>query len=186
MTESQDFSLLQGLSKQDKSTIDTIYKVYFKMIQSLVIKNSGNEEDAKDIFQEAIVVLYQKSIDPEFVLSCQLSTYLYAVSKKLWIRKLEKLNRLYINIEAPDQADEKSIFSGEEADQLEKKFALMHQALEKLGEPCKSLIESFYIHKRHMQEIAEMYNYTNADNAKTQKYKCLMRLKKLFFAEYKN
>jgi hypothetical protein len=55
-----------------------------------------------------------------------------------------------------------------------------------LGEPCKSLLEAFYIQKRSMQEIATGFGYTNAENAKNQKYKCLMRLKKLFFSQYKN
>lgn len=63
-------------------------------------------------------------------------------------------------------------------------FAIMERALGSLGEPCKSLIEAYYIHKKGMTEIAEEFGYTNADNAKNQKYKCLMRLKKLFFAQY--
>ena len=63
---------------------------------------------------------------------------------------------------------------------------LMDEALGKIGEPCKSLLEAFYIQKKSMPEIAESFGYTNADNAKTQKYKCLMRLKKLFFSRYKN
>jgi hypothetical protein len=37
-----------------------------------------------------------------------------------------------------------------------------------------------------MQEIALSFGYTNAENAKNQKYKCLMRLKKIFFTHYKN
>jgi DNA-directed RNA polymerase specialized sigma subunit len=59
----------------------------------------------------------------------------------------------------------------------------MESALSKLGEPCKSLIEAYYFQKKNMQEIAANFGYTNADNAKTQKYKCLMRLKKLFFTK---
>ena len=62
----------------------------------------------------------------------------------------------------------------------------MENALSKVGEPCKGILEAFYINKKQMQEIATLFKYTNADNAKTQKYKCLTRLKKLFFAEYKN
>jgi DNA-directed RNA polymerase specialized sigma24 family protein len=62
----------------------------------------------------------------------------------------------------------------------------MESALQKIGEPCKSLLEAFYLEKKSMPEIAEMFGYTNADNAKTQKYKCLLRLKKIFFAQYKN
>lgn len=63
-------------------------------------------------------------------------------------------------------------------------FAIMDRALNSLGEPCKGLLEGFYLKKMDMQELAQEFGYTNADNAKNQKYKCLMRLKKLFFAQY--
>ena len=59
----------------------------------------------------------------------------------------------------------------------------MGDALNLLGEPCKTIIEDFYINNRSMKEICENFGYTNADNAKTQKYKCLQRLKKLFFQQ---
>jgi len=74
----------------------------------------------------------------------------------------------------------------EEYEKRDLEFAMMEKAIGSLGEPCKSLIEAFYIQKRNMQDIASQFGYTNADNAKNQKYKCLMRLKKLFFAQYKN
>jgi DNA-directed RNA polymerase specialized sigma subunit len=74
----------------------------------------------------------------------------------------------------------------EEYEKKDQEFAMMEKAIGSLGEPCKSLIEAFYIQKRNMQDIATQFGYTNADNAKNQKYKCLMRLKKLFFAQYKN
>jgi len=65
-------------------------------------------------------------------------------------------------------------------------FELMEMALGKMGEPCKSLLDAYYLQKKSMQEIAAEFGYTNADNAKTQKYKCLVRLKKIFFSQYKN
>mgnify|MGYP001433748832 FL=1 len=65
-------------------------------------------------------------------------------------------------------------------------YLIMETALGKIGEPCKSLLDAYYIQKKNMQEIAADFGYTNADNAKTQKYKCLVRLRKLFFAQYKN
>ena len=84
---------------------------------------------------------------------------------------------------------EETILVEEELESHEKRnadFILMENAMSKIGEPCKSLLDAYYIQKKHMQEIAADFGYTNADNAKTQKYKCLMRLKKLFFAQYKN
>jgi hypothetical protein len=74
----------------------------------------------------------------------------------------------------------------EEYERRDQEFVMMEKAIANLGEPCKSLIEAFYIQKRNMQDIASQFGYTNADNAKNQKYKCLMRLKKLFFTQYKN
>ena len=65
-------------------------------------------------------------------------------------------------------------------------FEMMDKAIISLGEPCKSLLEAYYLQKQNMQEIAVNFGYTNAENAKNQKYKCLMRLKKIFFTHYKN
>jgi DNA-directed RNA polymerase specialized sigma24 family protein len=63
----------------------------------------------------------------------------------------------------------------------EEHYAQLDAALDALGEPCRSLLRAFYHHDKSMQEIAAEFGYTNPDNAKTQKYKCLMRLKKIFF-----
>lgn len=63
-------------------------------------------------------------------------------------------------------------------------FSIMDRALNSLGEPCKSLLEGYYLKKMDMNALASAFGYTNADNAKNQKYKCLMRLKKLFFTQY--
>jgi hypothetical protein len=54
-------------------------------------------------------------------------------------------------------------------------------AIEQLGEPCRTLLEDFYMGNLTMEQISEKFGYTNADNAKNQKYKCLQRLKKIFF-----
>jgi len=60
-------------------------------------------------------------------------------------------------------------------------YANLNAALEQLGEPCRSLLKAFYHHDKSMQQIAAEFGYTNPDNAKTQKYKCLSRLRKLFY-----
>ena len=73
----------------------------------------------------------------------------------------------------------------EEHEKRNTEFMIMEKALSGLGEPCKSLLEAFYMQKRSMSDIALGFGYTNAENAKNQKYKCLMRLKKLFFSQYK-
>lgn len=53
--------LLQGLAKNDKKAVETIYKDNYTMVQSLIINNNGSADDAKDVFQEAMIVLYEKA-----------------------------------------------------------------------------------------------------------------------------
>ena len=74
----------------------------------------------------------------------------------------------------------------EENERINNEFQVMEKAIGSLGEPCRSLLEAYYLEKKNMQDIALSFGYTNAENAKNQKYKCLMRLKKIFFAQYKN
>lgn len=180
----QDKILLEGLAKQDKNAIESIYRLNFQTIQHLILNNKGNPEDAADVFQEAMIVLYEKSIHPEFVLNCQIKTYLYSVCRRIWLKKLEKQKRISIQTDEFDQviSIEEDI---KEHEQANIRFKTMENALAKIGEPCKGLLEAFYINKKQMQEIAVLFNYTNADNAKTQKYKCLNRLKKLFLQNIK-
>ena len=184
-SELQEVGLLKGLAAGDRKIIEGIYKDHFNMIQSHIVNNNGTADDARDIFQEAMVVLYEKVRTGSFELNCQLKTYLYSVSKRLWLKRLQQNNRLFtqeFDLETTVPVDE-------EIGQHEKRdaeFELMSQAIQRLGEPCKSLLEAYYLRKMNMQDIALQFGYTNSDNAKNQKYKCLMRLKKLFFAEYKN
>lgn len=177
-------ALLQGLAVHDKKAIETIYRENYNMVQSLIINNNGTSEDAKDIFQEAMIVLFEKVQTGHFELSCQIRTFLYSVSRRLWLKRLMHQNRFHLA-----EGHEELAHVEDDLDEHENRnseFLLMEKAMNGLGEPCKSLLEAFYISKKNMAEIAGSFGYTNADNAKTQKYKCLMRLKKLFFSQYKN
>lgn len=184
-SELQEVGLLKGLAAGDRKIIEGIYKDHFNMIQSLIVNNNGSSDDARDIFQEAMVVLYEKVRTGSFELNCQLKTYLYSVSKRLWLKRLQQNNRLFIqeiDLETTVPVDEEIAIH----EKRDAEFELMSQAIQRLGEPCKSLLEAYYLRKMNMQDIALQFGYTNSDNAKNQKYKCLMRLKKLFFSEYKN
>ena len=181
----QEKALLEGLAANDTNAIETIYRENYAAIQAFIVKNNGYPDDAMDIFQEAMIVLFEKARSGSFVLSCQIKTYLYSVCRRLWLKKLQKQNRYNPSIEMIRE----TVPVEDEIEAHEKRnddFILMENALLKIGEPCKSLLEAFYIQKKSMPEIASTFGYTNADNAKTQKYKCLVRLKKIFFAQYKN
>ncbi|MEO5647733.1 MAG: sigma-70 family RNA polymerase sigma factor [Chitinophagaceae bacterium] len=184
-TSIQEQALLKGLAANDRKSIETIYREHYGVVQGYILKNNGYHEDARDIFQEAMVVLFEKSKSESFELTCQIRTYIYSICRRLWLKKLQQMNRYSLGVDEMEEI----IGVEDELEMHEKRNAdlqLMESALGKIGEPCKSLLEAYYIQKKGMQEIADSFGYTNSDNAKTQKYKCLVRLKKLFFAQYKN
>ncbi len=174
--------LLKALANNDSKAAETIYKDNFNMILNFILNNNGSYDEARDIFQEAMITLYQKAKSGSFVLTSQIKTYLYSVCRRLWLKRLQQLGKTTNGIENYETVvveDDVEIHERQNAE-----LGIMDRALNSLGEPCKSLLEAFYIEKKSMDQIALMFGYTNADNAKNQKYKCLIRLKKLFFSQY--
>ncbi|MFY7880272.1 MAG: RNA polymerase sigma factor [Lacibacter sp.] len=183
--ETTELDLINGLARNDRKAIETLYQMNFGMVQSFIINNNGTADDARDIFQEAMILLYEKARGGNFELTSKIKTYVYSVCRRLWLKRLQQLQRFGTPVESLEEIVpvEEEL---EEQDRRNEAFGVMEKAMSHIGEPCKSLLEAYYVHKKQMQEIAESFGYTNADNAKNQKYKCLMRLKKLFFAQYKN
>lgn len=183
--ENTEKALLEGLAINDRKAVETIYRENYNMVQALVINNNGSADDAKDVFQEAMIVLYEKARTGGFELNCQIKTFVYSVCRRLWLKRLQQQNRYAApgdSMETVVQVDDDL----EAHEQRNAEFEMMEKAISNLGEPCKSLLEAYYLQKQNMQVIATNFGYTNADNAKNQKYKCLMRLKKIFFSQYKN
>lgn len=186
-TETTEQKLLEGLACNDRKAIETIYKRHYNMVQALILSNSGYPDDARDIFQEAMIVLYQKVKSGSFELNCQLKTYLYSVSRRLWLKRLSQTQKILTSIRSEVEDLQETVPVEDELEryaQLDLDFQVMEQSLNSLGEPCRSLLKAYYIEMKTMVEIAGDFGYTNADNAKNQKYKCLMRLKKIF-SQYK-
>ncbi|MDQ8003960.1 MAG: sigma-70 family RNA polymerase sigma factor [Pedobacter sp.] len=175
-----DREVVLGILNNSVEALNKLYVSYFPMVLQFILNNNGDEDDAKDVYQEAIIVLYNKIKSGDFELSSKLKTYIYSVSRRIWLKKLAQHSKKTSNISDFEDV----LIVEEDMEQHEQKdmqFDKMKVALESLGEPCKTIIEDFYINNQSMQEICEKFGYTNADNAKTQKYKCLQRLKKLFF-----
>jgi RNA polymerase sigma factor (sigma-70 family) len=160
-----------------------LYKTHYSMILNLIVSNSGTEQEAKDIYQESIIAFYERVQDPEFRLTCKIKTYLYAVARRLWLKRLAEKKKTVGKVEELETfiGIEEELKTIEEKEQL---YEIITSSLEELGEPCKSLLEDFYMNNLSMDVIAGKFRYTNADNAKNQKYKCLQRLKKSFFSRY--
>lgn len=176
-----DAQFIDGLRAGSNEVLTALYKKYYNIVLKLIVNNSGSQEAAQDIYQETVIVLYENAQKPDFELNCQLQTYIYSVAKRLWLKQLKKNGKTFLLKE--NEENEVVDVSGDLDEHLDKEADLenMNKSLKELGEPCATLITDFYVQRLSMDEIAGKFGYTNADNAKNQKYKCLQRLKKNFF-----
>lgn len=181
--ELTDTDFVEGFKNNSDLQLEVFYKKHFPMILQFILNNSGNEQDAKDVYQESIIVLYHKIQKGGFELNSKLKTFIYSVARRLWLKKLNSKHRKTSPIRDFDEAIpvEDDMFRILEK---EEHFKILQNSLEKLGQPCKALIEDFYMEGLSMDDLSEKFGYTNAENAKNQKYKCLLRLKKIFFLEF--
>jgi RNA polymerase sigma factor (sigma-70 family) len=175
MATEADF--VRALREDDRVLMNRLYKLHFPMVLHLIVQNSGSEAEAKDVYQEAFLVLYENLQRPDFELNCKIKTYIYSVSRRLWLKRLSR-RRGQADIQDFEDFLPLEDTTGA-ATENEVRFAVMNAALDKLGEPCRTILEDYYLNDFSMVQIAEKMGYTNADNAKTQKYKCLNRLKKI-------
>lgn len=176
-----DDQFLEGLRSGNSELLSALYKKYYNIVLKFIVNNSGTEEAAQDIYQETVIVLYENAQKPDFTLNCQLQTYIYSVAKRLWLKQLKKNEKTFLLKE--DEENEVVDVSDDLREYVQKETEIekMNKSLVELGEPCATLIRDFYVHRLSMETIADKFGYTNADNAKNQKYKCLQRLKKYFF-----
>ena len=165
------------LLREDK-TDKAFYKLYsgYPKVEKLILSKGGTKNDAQDIFQEALIVLYKKVNTTNFQLTSKLSTYLYSVSRFLWKDELIKSNRM-------QSADFELEFLEDEINELEKlkeneiKLKQVEHILTTISKKCQEILQMFYCRGFSMKEIAKTMGYTSERIARTQKYKCMEKAK---------
>ena len=170
-----DHAILQSIALKDPQAFRYMYSMYFGMVSYFVQKNSGNEEDAKDVFQDALVVLYEKTLNANFSLHCSLKTFLYSVCRNIWIKKLTRDK----NISRLNDIEPHVFIEDEPTATSEDQELQVHAAMQQLGDKCRQILTLFFYYKKKMEEIATELSYANADTVKNQKYKCMQQLKRI-------
>jgi RNA polymerase sigma factor (sigma-70 family) len=164
--------IIDRLQKGDREVLIDLYKEHEDMIKKFVRENNGKDEDAEDLLQDALVVLWQNSRKPDFKLESKPSTYIYAVVKNLWLKQLDKRKRVvseeYIK---PHQHSETPINNDMD-------LALVRNMLGEMGEICQQILLMFYFDGFDMKTIAQANHFANANVAKAKKHQCLQELAK--------
>ncbi|MEL6535721.1 MAG: sigma-70 family RNA polymerase sigma factor [Bacteroidota bacterium] len=172
----RDAEILERIERGDEKALEFLYKKYNRMMTRLVVSNNGTPDEAKDIYQEALVVFWQKAISGNLTLTSKISTYLYSICLNLWRKELDRKSRL--SNEEKDGVE----FLDDERDE---RIRIVHECINQLGDPCKKILSYYYFDGLSMNDIAEKMGFANTDTAKTKKYKCKKRLDQLIKSKYK-
>lgn len=169
--------LYSAIKANDELLLKKIYQDNYPKIEQLVTTNSGNEDDARDIYQEAFLAVWRNIQLNKFIPESEdkLSGYLYQVARNKWIDQLRsrKLRQtVELNNDKLLMAEEQ--VSEEDTAHIE----LIKKHFNEIGDQCKNLLERFYYLKESLRKIAEHFSWTEA-SAKNNKYRCLQKLRAL-------
>ena len=164
--------LLNGILRNDSVILQFIYKNYYYKINFFIKKNSGDDDDANDVFQEAIIIIYRKLKENSLVLDCSFDTYLYSVCRFLWLKQLEKRKnekeRIYDNQEFRDDIYDDQLNRTVE---MNERYRLYQKHFKNLGKDCQKILQMFF-DKVPLKQIAQVMGFKGEKYAKKRKYKC--------------
>lgn len=173
-----DQELLDGIKCRDNQTLEFIYMQCYPMIRDLVIKHSGSQEDAQDIFQDAMVIIYNKVKMDELVLFCAFKTYLYSICKRLSMKYLEQKRRTgMVSRELPQPEEIPAEVTADSYEEEVEKYNIFQQHLLELKEDARRLLK-LYMENYSFKEISTIMGYKSENYAKTRKYAFKEELKK--------
>lgn len=145
-----------------------LYKKAFPGVAKYIGENGGSFDEAKDIFQDALVIYYEKIRANKIDIRTSEKAYLMGIAKYLWIKKFNS-NKETGNIE-----EEKNI-----ADQQQETTSgsKLLELLTTAGTRCMELLRAFYYDKLDIAAIAGKFGYSGTRSATVQKFKCIEKLR---------
>jgi RNA polymerase sigma factor (sigma-70 family) len=179
MTSPQDFQLLEQLRQNERAAYLHLYDSAFPSLARYIMRNQGTREDSEDNFQECMMVLLQRIRLNDFKLQSTLKTYLFAINRNLWLKKLR--DRKIINTELLSE-EEQSFFEEDSFPLVETPEEAPEGFLSRLFENitghCVILITRIFLKQQTPESLIRELGYKNAHTFQNQKYKCINQLRK--------
>jgi RNA polymerase sigma factor (sigma-70 family) len=165
---------LAGIQSKDRIVLQSIFQEYQPMVVNYVLANSGNEEDARDVFMDAIEALYRRLSTRELLLTSKFSTFLFEVCRRLWYKQLRRKKfQSGVTIEHPMVFNRP--FELEPHFELTEEYKLLREKFGELQEDCRKLLLLSWHSGKDMAAIAKELNFTYA-YARKRKHVCKERL----------
>jgi len=171
-------AILDGIRQHSTPVLKAVFEECLPVVKRFVIKNSGTAEDAEDVFMDALEVVYQKVKKGELNLTCAFCSYLFAICKNLWLKKLHKRkleNRVILN------EWEESILGEEPTVEMEEmeRMVFFRERICLLEKDCQRVLYLSLVEDLSMENIAKEMGYSSAGYARKKKSICKKKLKEL-------
>jgi len=167
--------IIDGIKTRDSCVLQFIYKNYYPSIRNFVLNNSGSEEDAKDIFQESIIIIYRKVKEQEHLLiSSSFKTFIYSIARNIWLKNLR--TKKYEGQKIQDQ--QKYIELKEEPFKVgseDLKMSLYQKYFKLLPEDCQNILR-LSANDTPQKEISQALGFKSENYVKKRKHGCKEKL----------
>ncbi len=178
MKKNKDNEILELISIGEQNrALKLVFRNYFPTVSRLLKKRGGKAEDIEDMFQDAVFIFYKKALKGDLDNNSDVGSYLYTVTKNLWVNKMQRDNKSisYDNLVTEETVEEtpySQLISEEKEKNIRAVFA-------QLGARCEELLIARFYHGMKMKDIVENLGFKNEDSVKTQQYKCKQKLLEL-------
>ncbi len=179
-TDDAIIALLKSSKPGDRSkALEYLYEKNYPGIARFILSNSGNEADAKDIFQDGLIVFYEKVLHPKFVKTSTLKNFLFGICRNLWLKRLRKASSK--REESTDEIKESLLVEDtSELELMREQDELVANLLQQLDEKCRKVLILFYFERKSMRDIADLLGMANDRVAKNKKSRCMDKLREIY------
>ena len=173
--------IIKAIKDNDEATLKEVYQDNYSKVEKFVLGNSGTIDEAKDIFQEAFIAMWNNLKEDKFVPQSEsaLNGYLYQIAKNKWMDHLRSAHhRKTVAIGQHQNIHSLPEEQGQSLEEEDKKLSSALHAFNAMKEGCKSLLSQFYYEKKSLKEIASDLNMDPA-SVRNKKYRCMQELRAL-------
>ena len=182
MAGKKDKRLIEGIRKQDERIITEMYTQYFPSVRHYIFRNNGSAEDARDIFHDALMVLLDKIRKDTLTLNSSLKTYVYAICRNLWLKKITARKIEYVNYGEIEETLAGASLEIHEFYDINRAYLLYQKQFALMSPTCRKLIQ-YFLKGHSYQEISKLMNYDSESYARKRKYRCIKLLIKRIKAD---
>ena len=161
------------MNGQNTKVLNHLYETALPQIIKYINMNNGDEDEAKDVFQDAVVALFTTVRLGKYEMDKDVNGFLYFVSRNLWINRVKKRNKQYdiSQVRLPWAEDNPmAIMITKDKEALIEKFMGM------IGEKCQKLLKYVIYDNLSLKEVAQLMNFSSEAVAKNAHYRCKQKM----------